>query len=97
MRHYLALMIVASATIASACSTVADLPKVELKAQVTATVPASARVACAEPVPLPDRRLSEAETGDKWGKDRDALRICEKRRAAAVSAIEHDPMSGGVP
>jgi len=68
---------------------------VELKAKVTATVPALARVACDDPLQLPDRRLTEVETGDKWGRDRDALRMCEKRRAAAVNAIDHDPMNGG--
>ncbi|MCF1449977.1 hypothetical protein FS815_24615 [Agrobacterium vitis] len=48
-------------------------------------VPAAAKMPCSNPVPLPDRRLSELESSNYWGKDRTALRTCEARRAAAVS------------
>ncbi len=47
-------------------------------------IPAEAKIPCADPVPLPDRRLEEAETQTFWGRDRTALRICEARRQAGV-------------
>ncbi|WP_337267075.1 hypothetical protein [Oryzifoliimicrobium ureilyticus] len=47
-------------------------------------VPAEAKKPCAEPVTIPDRRLSESEAGSLWGADRTALRICETRRAAGA-------------
>ncbi len=47
--------------------------------------PPEAKKTCAAPVTLPDRRLSEPETQSYWGADRTALRVCEARRAAAVS------------
>ncbi|MDQ0454639.1 hypothetical protein [Rhizobium paknamense] len=52
-------------------------------------VPALAKIRCADPVPLPDRTLSEAEATRFWGSDRTALRTCEARRAAAVSGMAH--------
>jgi hypothetical protein len=48
-------------------------------------VPAVARQKCAAPVVLPDRDLTDKETASSWATDRSALRICEMRRAAAVS------------
>jgi len=48
-------------------------------------VPALAKEKCASPVVLPDRDLSDKETASKWAADRTALRMCEARRAAAVS------------
>lgn len=50
--------------------------------------PPEAKKKCDEPVPLPDRRLSDKETGELWGRDRTSLRICETRRAAAVEGVE---------
>jgi hypothetical protein len=47
-------------------------------------IPAEAKIPCADPVPLPDRALGEAETSSLWGRDRTSLRICETRRKAAV-------------
>ena len=92
MRLYLALTIVASAAIASACSRHADLPKVEAKATVTVTAPAQSRIAC-EATRLPDRDLTQAETTDLWSLDRGIIRTCDGRRAAAVAAID----AGGAP
>lgn len=62
-------------------------------ATVTVTAPAQARVACAQPVKIPDRAITEVETHNLWGRDRGALRICEQRRAAAIGAID---AAGGV-
>ncbi|BBF92374.1 hypothetical protein [Blastochloris tepida] len=50
-------------------------------------MPAEAKQKCADPVTLPDRDLTEAETTSAWNRDRTALRTCETRRAAAVRAI----------
>lgn len=93
MRSYLALMIAASAVIASACSTVPELPKVEAKATVTVTAPAQSRIPC-EATRLPDRALSQAETTDLWSRDRGTIRTCDGRRAAAIGAID---AAGGMP
>lgn len=60
------------------------------------TLPLAARQPCADPVPLPDRDLSEGEATNLWGKDRAALRACEPRRAAAVAAVDNSkPTSEG--
>lgn len=73
------------------CSTrPADSPTVLLQ-QTRPTVPASAKQECAQPVPLPDRDLTESETARAWGIDRAELRNCEGRRRAAVDAIEPRP------
>jgi hypothetical protein len=52
-------------------------------------VPSVAKQKCADPVVLPDRDLSDKETASKWAADRTALRVCEARRAAAVSGGGH--------
>lgn len=52
---------------------------------VTSAVPAEAKKPCAAPVPLPDRDLTDGETQTFWGADRTALRVCESRRAAAIT------------
>ncbi|PZU15672.1 MAG: hypothetical protein DI589_27700 [Shinella sp.] len=71
---------------ASACSTKDDAPPVIRTVTVEREIPAEAKKRCADPVTLPDRRLSETETTDLWGRDRTALRVCETRRAAGASA-----------
>jgi len=50
-------------------------------------LPAEVLTACAAPVRIPERSLSAAEFTPLWARDRAALRICEQRRAAAVSAL----------
>ncbi|WP_188134251.1 hypothetical protein [Rhizobium sp. RU35A] len=62
--------------------------------QTRVSVPAEARIPCAPPLALPDRRLSEAEATSAWGRDRGELRICDQKRAAAVAAIDS---TGGAP
>jgi hypothetical protein len=58
---------------------------------VRPTIPAVAKVKCADPVATPrGRRLTDKETGDFWAVDRAALRTCEIRRSAAVNAAEVD-------
>lgn len=47
-------------------------------------MPASAKIPCARPVLLPERRLSEAETRSAMLTDGHNLRVCETRRAAAA-------------
>lgn len=83
------MALVALAATASGCSTNAESPPVVKTVYVEREVPAAAKVQCAPPVPLPDRRLNERETQTYWGKDRTALRTCEARRAAAVSGVIH--------
>jgi hypothetical protein len=51
-------------------------------------ISAVAKVPCAVPVTIPSRRLTDKETGELWGTDRQSLRICEYRRAAGVAAGE---------
>ncbi|WP_170973485.1 hypothetical protein [Rhizobium sp. FKY42] len=53
---------------------------------VTPEIPAEAKIRCPAPVTLPDRDLTDQETGSLWGRDRTALRVCETRRSAAVGA-----------
>jgi hypothetical protein len=77
----------ALAAIASACSQTNAPPPVVVKV-VETTIPAEARKPCAAPVALPDRDLTQSEATAAWGRDRANLRICEKRRAAAVAAIK---------
>ena len=81
-------IVLASGAIASGCSTAPDEPPTVRTEFVRPTVPAIARRACDEPVTLPDRDLTEAESTRMWGRDRSALRQCEPRRAAAVAAID---------
>ncbi|WP_248312092.1 hypothetical protein [Bosea sp. BK604] len=70
----------------SACST-PDKPIVRTEF-IRPAIPAEARQHCADPVSLPDRALKAQEVTSLWSRDRAGLRICEQRRAAAVSASE---------
>lgn len=75
-----------SAALVSGCSTKpADEPTVLLK-ETQRTVPPTAAEPCARPLLVPDRDLTEEETGKYWNRDRAALKDCEGRRAAAVKA-----------
>lgn len=76
---------VALAASACACSTKDDPAPVIRTVTIERQIPAEARKPCADPVILPDRRLSETETTNLWGRDRTALRVCETRRVAGVS------------
>ena len=77
------------AVIASACSTSDRTPIVRTEF-VTSEVSAEAKKPCAAPVPLPDRDLTAGETQTYWGADRTALRVCESRRAAAITGAVND-------
>ncbi|MBX8802512.1 hypothetical protein HBA92_17360 [Ochrobactrum sp. MR28] len=55
-------------------------------------LPPAARIPCDAPVPLPDRDLTSREATGFWGKDRSALAVCEQRRAAAVGAVNANPV-----
>jgi hypothetical protein len=81
-------IVLASGAIASGCSTAVDRAPVVKTEFIRPAVPAIARRACDDPVLLPDRDLTEAETTSLWGRDRSALRQCEPRRAAAVAAVD---------
>lgn len=78
--------LVALAAIASACSTDSKPEPIVRTVIVTPEIPAEAKVRCPAPVTLPDRDLTDQETGSLWGRDRTALRVCETRRSAAVGA-----------
>jgi hypothetical protein len=69
---------------ASACSTSDKSLPVVKTVYVEREVPPAAKIPCAPPVPLPDRKLSDEETGSYWGIDRTSLRTCEARRAAGA-------------
>ena len=77
------MAVAALAAIASACST-NDKPAVLKTVYAEREIPPAAKVPCADPVVLPDRKLSETEAANYWGTDRTNLRTCEARRAAAV-------------
>lgn len=78
------MALVALAASASACST-SDKPVAVVKTvYAERETPAAAKVPCADPVTLPDRKLTETEASNYWGTDRTNLRTCEARRAAAV-------------
>lgn len=81
-------IVLASGVIASGCSTAPAEPPTVKTEFLRPAVPAIARQRCAEPVPLPDRDLTEAESTSLWGRDRSSLRQCESRRAAAIAAID---------
>ena len=74
---------------ACGCSTSSKPPVIRTEI-VRPVLPASAKVACTDPVRLPDRALGQGETTTYWGRDRAALRQCEVRRAAAVKAFESE-------
>lgn len=76
-----------STAIASGCSTVSERPVVRLEFQ-RPLLPAVAATPCAAPVQIPDRAITAGETTGLWGRDRVSLRECERRRAAAVDAVE---------
>jgi hypothetical protein len=77
------MALAALAVIVSACSP-GDREPIVRTVIVTPEIPTEAKLKCADPVNLPDRDLTGAETVTLWGRDRAALRICETRRAAAV-------------
>lgn len=83
------MALAASVALASGCSINAEPAPVVKTVYVEREVPKASKVPCDDPVPLPDRRLSEPESATYWGKDRTALRTCEARRAAAVSGAPH--------
>ncbi|WP_062235914.1 Rz1-like lysis system protein LysC [Aureimonas sp. N4] len=51
------------------------------------TVPQTLLLACADPVALPDRDLTTAETVRLWGRDRASLGECRDRHEALGSAV----------
>lgn len=80
------LIVVASTVIVSGCFGRAQEPVIRVVAAAP-PVPVSAREAC-EPTPLPDRDLSQGEVTSLWGQDRNTIRVCNRRRALAVGALE---------
>lgn len=52
----------------------------------TVPLPPSLTTACAAPVPLPERALTDQEVEVMWGRDRSALRACGSRHGALVEA-----------
>lgn len=78
----------ASAVIVSACSLHSEETRPQIRnVAVAPPVPAQARERC-EPVPRPDRDLTEAEVVSLWSRDRTTIHICDQRRALAVGALE---------
>lgn len=77
----------AALTAIACASCQSSKPTVKLE-YVYPTVPAAARVPCAEPTQTGDKTLSASQILSYWGRDRIALRQCESRRAAAVDAAE---------
>lgn len=77
MRHgwIPALGLAALALTACAGSTVSDLRPAP---------PPSLTAACARPVALPDRAITQGEAEVFWGRDRRALRACGSRHAGLV-------------
>lgn len=80
----------ALALIASGCSTVPAEPTVRVE-YVHPVLPAQALRPCARPVEIPDRPLSEEDATRYWLTDRQALKICETKRALAVEAVGKAP------
>jgi hypothetical protein len=80
-------MLAALGAIASGCSTKPAEPTVKVEF-IRPELSAVARQRCADPVRLPDRDMTAGEVTTSWGRDRAALRSCETRRAAAVSAVD---------
>lgn len=72
----------------ASCVTTDPAAPVLRTVQVSRPVPEVARQPCADPVALPDRRITAQETTDLWAEDRSALRECEKRRRAAVEGTD---------
>lgn len=84
MLRFLAVAMLALTVAGCGSSALNDVVRTEL---VRPTLAPAAREPCAAPVSPPDRDLTQREIGDWWGRDRSALRECERRRAAAVNAI----------
>ncbi len=76
---------VALMLVVSACS---RAEPVVLASTARPVLPAEARLQCDEPVPKPERDLFAREVLSLWSRDRVALRICERRRAAAVQSVD---------
>lgn len=88
MKPFLTIAAAASAAIVSSCSTAAPVKPVVKTEFLRPVLPAEAKKACAAPVALPGRDLSEKEVTSYWGRDRAALVACEARRSAAVAALD---------
>ncbi|MEO2038162.1 MAG: hypothetical protein ABGW90_05595 [Martelella sp.] len=84
-------MVMVAGLALSACSFFHDdsAPTVKM-VPVSVEAPDSACLSCAPLLSdLPDTGgLSEQEVVDKWGRDRTAVTICDRRRAAAIAAID---------
>lgn len=82
-------MVIAMVSMLPGCSssTGAERKPAVVLTQVKATVPSEADTPCPVPVVLPNRAISAAETVNLWSVDRNGLRVCESRRAAAVATI----------
>lgn len=52
------------------------------------TIPPSLKAACAAPVVLPERDLTDREVEILWGRDRSALRSCGDRHGALSDAVD---------
>ena len=76
--------LVALAVIASACSIDSRPEPIVRTVIAIPEIPSEAKLKCSAPVTLPDRDLGGQEAASLWGRDRNALRVCETRRAAAV-------------
>lgn len=89
MRHCLTAIVAGLALAACSSSRNDPAPAIAL-AQTSVETPESARLPCTPMLsPLPeDGGLSEQEVVDKWGNDRMALKICDRRRAGAIAAID---------
>lgn len=88
MLRLLVLMTAASTLIGCAAST-PSAPPVVRTVLVRPVLPPVALQPCPAPVDLPDgRRMTAREITTAWGQDRTALVDCERRRAAAVAAVE---------
>lgn len=73
--------------VAGGCSTAPPPEPIVRTEFVKPTLPPLATQPCPVPVRIPDRDVPAGEVTTLWAKDRAALRSCEARRKAAVSAL----------
>jgi hypothetical protein len=84
-------LVAALTAIVSACSHTEEKPAPVQVIYLRAEVPPSSRKPCVL-TELPDRDLDASETHAKWAPDRNEVKTCDARRAAAVAAIDAVPV-----
>lgn len=83
------MLTVAALTVSGCASSPAEPPALVVRTvTIPPALPEAVRTPCDPPVSLPDAALTARQTASLWGRDRTALKTCEARRAAIITAID---------